>query len=390
MIYTILFWTLVFALIFLIATSVVLIRNRFELTAIKNEFIEDESEPKISVCIPARNEENNIDTLLNSLIHQEYSNYDIHVLDDQSIDRTTDIVQSFISENPHLKLHYGSDKPSDWLGKPWACHQLSKVSDGEYLLFLDADTVAESSLLKNTAAAFKHYQVQMVTVWPRQILFTFWEKSVIPLIYYALVTLLPSIYTYRDPRWMPNFLKSFFNTSFTAACGQCLAIEREAYQKMGGHQSVKDEVVEDVELAKQIKKCGYRMRMFHGVGAISCRMYISEKEMFAGFRKNFFIGFNRSLLLFISAALLHIVVFIIPFITLIYSLIMLNTVLFFLSIACISLILFHRLILSIWFEWDPIYAFTHPIAVLWFQRLGLITLLDHWMGKKSSWKGRKV
>lgn len=390
MIYTLLFWILVFALLFLIATSVVLIRNRYELTAIKSEIIEGNSEPKISVCIPARNEENNIGTLLKSLVQQEYSNYDIHVLDDQSTDHTIEIVQSFINDHPRLSLHIGSDKPSDWLGKPWACHQLSKLSDGKYLLFLDADTIAEPTLLNNTAAAFKRHQLQMLTVWPRQILLSFWEKSVIPLVYYALVTLLPSIYTFRNPRWMPNVLSSFFNTSFAAACGQCIAFERESYLTMGGHQSVKNKVVEDVELAKQVKKSGFRMRMFQGVGAISCRMYNNEEEMFTGFRKNFFIGFNHSYTLFTVAALLHLVVFIFPFITLIYSVAIMNTVLFFLSIASISLILLHRLILSIWFRWDPLYSFTHPIAVLWFQRLGFRSLLDQWSGKKSIWKGRNV
>tara|TARA_R100001143_G_C3361367_1_gene137136 strand:+ start:79018 stop:80190 length:1173 start_codon:yes stop_codon:yes gene_type:complete len=390
MIYAILYWILVFALIFLIATSIILIRNRFELSAIINEYGETESEPKISVCIPARNEEKNIESLLNSLIHQEYSNYDIHVLDDQSTDKTSEIVQNFISNHSTLKLHQGSEKPDEWLGKPWACHQLGNLADGKYLLFLDADTVADPALLNHIANAFNRHQIEMITVWPRQILLSFWEKSVIPLIYYALVTLLPSIYTYRKPRWMPKFLTPHFETSFAAACGQCIAFERETYHKIGGHQSVKDKVVEDVELAKQVKKSGYRMRMFHGVGAISCRMYNSEKEMFSGFRKNFFIGFNRSLLLFTIAAILHLAVFFLPFIIFIYSLIELNTALFFLSSACISIILIHRLILSIWFKWDPIYGFTHPVAVLWFQRLGVITLIDHWQGNKSSWKGRNI
>lgn len=386
--YTVLFWILIFALTYLIATSVVLIRNRFDLTAIKSEFTENE--PKISVCIPARNEEKNIGALLKSLVHQQYSNYDIHVLDDQSTDQTADIVQLVANENQHLKLHRGSEKPSDWLGKPWACHQLSRLSDGQYLLFLDADTVAESTLLRNTASAFDRYKVQMVTVWPKQILLTFWEKSVIPLIYYALVTLLPSIYTFRNPRWMPKILIPYFNTAFAAACGQCIAFERESYQKMGGHESVKNKVVEDVELAKHVKNSGFSMRMFHGVGAISCRMYSNEKEMFSGFRKNFFIGFNRSLPLFTIAAILHIAVFLLPFITLIYSLIIMNAALFFLSTACVSLIFIHRLFLSNWFDWDPIYAFTHPVAVIWFQRLGFISILDHWMGNKNSWKGRNL
>ena len=390
MFYSITLWILIFALTYLIATSFILIRNRLELTALKSEHNENNNKPKISVCIPARNEEKNIGTLLNSLVDQQYSTYDIHVLDDQSTDQTGEIVQSFIEQHHYIKLHKGLEKPDDWLGKPWACHQLSNYANGRYLLFLDADTVVDTSFLTNIAATFQRHDIQMVTVWPRQILVTFWEKSVIPLIYYALVTLLPSIYVFRDPRWMPKFLTTYFRTSFAAACGQCIAFEKEAYTDIGGHQAVKDRVVEDVEMAKQVKRCGYRMRMFHGVGSISCRMYQNENEMLAGFRKNFFPGFNHSQLLFICAATLHIIVFIMPIITLITSIVLFNAVLFFLSVACISLILIHRLILSVWFEWDPIYSFTHPIAVLWFQRLGIISLTDYWLGKKNEWKGRKL
>lgn len=390
MVYYIIYWILVFALIYLIVTSTILIRNRFNLTSLRSEIPSNYSEPKISVCIPARNEENNIGLLLKSLLNQNYSNYDIHVLDDQSTDRTEEIVQSFINKNPTVNLHKGVEKPPNWLGKPWACMQLSEFSTGDIMLFLDADTIAESTLLQNTASAFENNDVEMITVWPKQILNTFWEKSVIPLVYYTLVTLLPSIYTFRDPRWMPKFLSIHFKSAFAAACGQCIAFKSDAYRQIGGHQSVKDKIVEDVELAKMVKKSGFRMRMFHGVGSISCRMYKSEAEMFAGFRKNFFIGFNRSQPIFITAAILHIIVFIIPFITLIYSLILLNSLFFFLSIASVSLILIHRLILSIWFEWDPIYSFTHPVGVLWFQRLGIISLTDHWLGKKSNWKGRKL
>lgn len=379
-----------FALIYLIATSFVLIRNRFDLTALKSETSANDHTPKISVCIPARNEEKNIENLLNSLLNQQYSNYDIHVLDDQSTDQTAEIVKAFVEQYPQVKLHRGAVRPSEWLGKSWACHQLSKCANGQFLLFLDADTIADSSLISDTVAAFEKYDIQMLTVWPRQILITFWEKSVIPLIYYALVTLLPAIYVFRDPNWMPEFLIPTFSTAFSAACGQCIAFDRETYGKIGGHHSVKDKIVEDVELAKQVKRSGFRMRMFHGVGSISCRMYYNEEEMLAGFRKNFFAGFNRSQLLFIFAAILHMVVFLLPFITIMISLIQLDAVLFFLSIACISLILIHRLILSVWFKWDPFYAFTHPIAVLWFQRLGIISLTDYWLGKKSDWKGRKL
>ncbi len=381
---------LVFALIYLLATSAVLLRNRFELTALR--FSEtDEAQPKISVCIPARNEEHNIGLLLKSLIQQEYKNFEVLVLDDHSEDQTADIVQNFASENPGFRqLHTGAEKPENWLGKPWACHQLGQLASGELLLFLDADTTLHPQTLTRITASFRHDGLDMLTVWPQQRLGTFWEKTVIPLVYYALVTLLPAIYVYRDPRWMPKYFRKKFRTAFSAACGQCIAFNRDAYDAIGGHSSVKNKIVEDVELAKMIKKAGFRIRMYHGVGSVMCRMYEKEKEMFNGFRKNFLAGFGYSIPLFLLAAILHLIVFVLPFIVLPVAWYHIYERLFFLSASSIGIILMHRLILSVWFRWDPVYAFTHPIGVLWFQRLGIRSLIDYFSGTKPDWKGRKV
>lgn len=390
---TTLLWLLCFAMIYLIFTSFILIRNRFELTPILNENSDDlnNSKVKISVCIPARNEEVNIGRLLDSIVTQKYNHFDVHVLDDQSEDRTFEIVQAYHDQYPDLiHLHRGEKKPSDWMGKPWACQQLGNYAKGQILLFLDADTTLEPNLISSVSAAFRNYDIQMLTVWPEQILGTFWEKCVIPLVYYALVTILPSIYVYRNPRWMPNWAALKLRNSFAAACGQCIAIKNKTYIAMGGHGSVKNRIVEDVELARVLKSNGFNMRMFHGVNSISCRMYLNEKEMFNGFRKNFFTGFNHSLILFIIAAVIHLIVFILPYLTLFYSLTTGYGALFYLSIGSIGLVLLHRLILALWFKWDPIYAFTHPLGVLWFQRLGLVSLMDLILGKKKEWKGRTL
>lgn len=391
----ILHWLLLVALGYLIVTSFILIRNRFELTSISDE---TDSEPsdidqakKISVCIPARNEENNIGNLLESLATQDYGHYDILVLDDQSEDRTTEIVQDFIYQNPNLcKLIKGVEKPDDWLGKPWACQQLGKIADGEIFLFLDADTTLQKNTLKKIAAAFNNHQVQMLTVWPQQITITFWEKVIIPMVYYSLVTLLPSIYVFRKPRWMPESVHNHFKTIFAASCGQCLAFQKDAYQHINGHESVKSEIVEDVEIAREIKRHDFKLRMFSGVDTINCRMYLNEKEIFEGFRKNFLPGFRNSVPLFLLSAFLHLIVYIIPFIALIYSVLIVHPTLFFLSAASVIFILLHRLILSVWFRWDPIYAFTHPIGVAWFQRLGIRSLIDKFTGNPKSWKGRSI
>jgi chlorobactene glucosyltransferase len=388
---TILTWLLFFALFYLLITSVILLRNRFDLTSLPVSDMYDPGKTSISVCIPARNEEHNIGKLLQSIVNQDWPYYDIHILDDHSEDKTFQVAQSFQKQYPEkMYLIKGKEKPKNWLGKPWACQQLGRACSGEIVLFLDADTELYPQTLTAVAAAFEKYQTDMITVWPQQKTETFWEKTIIPLVYYALVTLLPAIYVHRNPKWMPSFLTKKFKALFAAACGQCIAFRREAYQKIGRHESVKASIVEDVELAKIVKKSGLKMRMFHGAGTVSCRMYQNEEEIFEGLRKNFLAGFNNSLPRFILAMIVHLVVFILPFFSVLYSVFAGHATLFFLSAGCIGLILLHRLILAIWFRWDPLYSFTHPIGVLWFQRLGIVKLVDHFTRKKVEWKGRKV
>lgn len=390
MLETSLFWLLSLALIYLLFTSVIFIRNRYELIPLVN-YNEQKSKAKISVCIPARNEEKTISNLISSLLVQTDMNFDIHVLDDESEDQTPQILRSYKKKAPKkLYIHSGKPKPEDWYGKPWACHQLGEAADGEILLFLDADTQLKPTAVRNIRNSIEYYHLDMLTVWPQQILESFWEKVVIPLIYYGLNTILPVIYVYRKPRWMPQFFYNNFTSNFAAANGQCIAFTKQAYQKIGGHSSVKKEIVEDVKLAKQAKNHDLKLRMFSGVDSVSCRMYTSHSEMFNGLRKNFLAGFDNSILLFVAAAVLHLIVFIVPYAGLIWALINGDAALFFLALSSITLTLLHRLILSSWFYWDPIYAFTHPLGVFWFQWLGLVKLYDFFTGSKTLWKGRNV
>lgn len=388
---TTLTWLLLFGAVYLIFTSFILIRNRKDLTVLELSKTGEIMNKKISVCVPARNEEKNISTLLDSLIKQEYNNFEIHVLDDRSEDSTAEIVENYIQKSPgRITLHSGMPKPDGWLGKPWACHQLSEFATGESLLFLDADTALHQETLQRIANSFNTYNLDMCTVWPRQKLGSAMENMVIPLIYYSLVTLLPAIYVYRDPKWLPKLLRKQLRPAFAAANGQCIAITRKAYEIAGGHESVKNQVVEDVELAKIVKSRGLTLRMFNGVDSVSCRMYQSAGEMFSGLRKNFLAGFNHSLTKFVVAAILHLIVFIIPFFTFIYSFFIGNSAILFLSVISISVILLHRLWISNWFAWNPLYAFTHPVGVAWFQVLGVVKIIDHVFQRKSDWKGRKV
>lgn len=388
---TLLFWLLAFALFYLLITTLIFIRNRTALTPLVRSASEDKTGRKISVCIPARNEESNLAALLDSLLKQDHTDFHIWLLDDHSEDRTRDIAESF-QEKHHgmMTILSGEPKPDKWLGKPWACQQLADAADGDILLFLDADTVVLPGMLAATENSFEHYGLDMLTVWPRQIMKSFWENSVIPLIYYALTSALPAIYAYRKPRWMPQFIYNTQAEQFAAANGQCIAFTRECYNAIGGHKSVRREVVEDVELAKQVKRKKFVMRMFQGVGSVECRMYSSHGELFSGLRKNFLAGFGNSLFLFIGAALLHLVVFLLPWPALVYGYLTYNSAIVYFSLTSIGITLLHRLVLAGWFKWDPIYAITHPIGVIWFQILGAVKIADRLTRRKISWKGRDV
>lgn len=378
----------------LLGTTVILLMNRSDFTPLlsADRHAFSEAPPLVSLCIPARNEENTIEKCIKSALRQTYPGVEILILDDGSTDRTPELLNRMAIDHPgRFTLLEGKPKPEGWLGKPWACQQLAEAASGDILLFLDADTRLEKDAVAQTVRTMGHDVIQLLTVWPMQQLESFWEKAVIPLVYYALLTLLPARYVYRKPAWLPAFLWKRFRTKFAAACGQFMAFKSETYFEIGGHQSVKDRVVEDVELAKQIKKHGHSMRMYHGGGTVSCRMYESAGDLFEGFRKNFLAGFGYNITYFVAAGLLHLAVYVLPFMMLLLALLLTMPPLWIgLSAASVTLILLHRIILARWYGWSLLYVVTHPAGVLWFQWLGITVLRDRLSGRSAQWKGRPV
>ena len=141
------------ALFFMLITSLVLARNRFEFKSINAPGKRLASyTPKVSICIPARNEENVIQRCVESVLNQDYDNFEVCVLDDNSEDKTLSILNNLELTTNKLSVIHGSPKPDDWLGKPWACHQLANKSDGEILIFVDADVWMEPFVISKTVA----------------------------------------------------------------------------------------------------------------------------------------------------------------------------------------------------------------------------------------------
>ncbi|RNC85402.1 MAG: glycosyltransferase [Balneola sp.] len=381
-------YILYFALAYLIITSIVLIRNLFEFKSLVSiDSKNSSSEALVSICIPARNEEEVIEKCITSVLKQDYPSFEVLVLDDNSTDQTSSIISgiaSFVSNLTHIR---GNPKPDDWLGKPWACHQLSEAANGDILIFIDADVWLEKEAVSKAVHALQEKDV--VTVWPQQRLGSFWENMIVPLVYFTLYTLLPAIYVEQNPKWMPSFMAERLNKKFAAACGQFIAFHKRSYQEIGGHEVVKKEVVEDVELARLIKRKELSLQMFDGIDTVYCKMYSSHKEIWNGFKKNFLAGFGNFFEFFFMWAI-HTVVFIVPWITLCYAILSgANSILILSSIVIASQYL-QRTILNYKYGWSFITGFLHPLSVLWFHALAVVLIVDKLSGRKAIWKGREV
>lgn len=256
---------------------------------------------KISVLIPARNEENNIGDCLDSIASQDYSNYEIIVLDDNSNDSTAQIVQEYSRNNPRIKLINGEPLPDGWLGKNWACMQLSRKATGDILLFIDADVRLNNDAIKYSIKIFQYNKIKMLSVFPSQLITSLGTQLIIPMMNWILITFLPLKKVYSSK-----------NNSFVAANGQFIMIDKNTYESFGGHESVKHEIVEDMAIAKKVKGNGSKIITALGGQEIFCKMYDSFVESINGFSKNFFPGFKMSGFFFVMMLLLFQFIFLLP------------------------------------------------------------------------------
>lgn len=257
--------------------------------------------PLVSVLIPARNEENNIAACIYSVLDQSYRNIEVIVLDDNSTDRTFEIAAETFSGNDRVKIFRGGELPEGWLGKNRACHQLAGYARGDYFLFIDADVRLGSGAIESAVSVITKNSLSLLSVFPTQLMNNPGEKLVVPLMNWLLLSFLP----------LPLVHKSR-SKSFAAANGQFMFFERNAYFSIGGHEKVKDKIVEDMELAREIKKSGLKMMTGLGGNSVFCGMYSSFSDAFMGFAKNFFPGFSVPSALFIILIMMLFLLFTFP------------------------------------------------------------------------------
>lgn len=387
------FYLTLAVLAYLLMTTALVLRNSrdFRVLLPPWERFPDKAPPLVSICIPARNEADTIERCVRSALGQDYPRLEVLVLDDHSEDHTPALLEELRRGHPdRLSLLDGRALPRGWHGKNWACAQLADAASGDILLFIDADTHLSKDTVARTVRTMARRTLDMITLWPQQVMDHFWARRVIPVIYHALLAHLPVRYVRRDPRWLPRFLRPFFRSFFAAACGQFLAFQREAYEAVGGHASVRGEIVEDLALARRIKRENYTLEMFNGSDVVACRMYAGHRQMWEGFRKNFLAGFGGSSILFAVAALWNAAAWVLPWGGLAWGLMGGGPALALASAAALTLAMLQRLAVARLYGWGRAGAATHALGVLWFEALAARVLADRLTGRPPRWKGRDL
>ena len=260
-----------------------------------------EKSPLISVIIPARNEERNIRRCVEALFSQSYSNFELIVVDDRSSDETGEILSQLQRLDTRLHLVVGQEMPPGWAGKPHALVQGVNMAQGEWLCFMDADTFAGDDLLASTYKKAIEQNADMLSILTEQELVTFWEKTILPLVFLGLSFGFPP-QRVNDP-CKPDAISN----------GQFILVKRRVYDAIGGHAAVKDRVDEDKSLAILVKRAGFRLLLADGRKLARTRMYTSLPEMWEGWTKNIYLGLADRLGLLLFGAFLGLVVsFLLP------------------------------------------------------------------------------
>jgi len=279
-------------LLFLLGLGIIVwVHSQYQMDIVVTPAEAPASAPLISICVPARDEEQNIRRCVESLLAQTYPNFEIIVLDDRSTDSTPRILEELLQTTKvattwqprsddfsRLRVIHGSDLPAGWAGKPHALTQASASARGDWLCFVDADTFAAPEALASCYIKAIETKADMFTIMTFQELDSFWEKVLMPLVLTAMsVGFSPR--KVNDPKRRD-----------AVANGQFILIRRAVYDAVGGHERIKDQIVEDKALSEQVKWNGYRLVIADGYEMARTRMYTSLPQMWEGWTKNIYLG----------------------------------------------------------------------------------------------------
>ena len=282
--------------------------------------------PRVSVILPARNEENFISRCLETLSAQDYKDFEIIAIDDSSEDKTGEIIEKFAKQDSKIVHVSAREKPENWMGKNWACMEGFKKVTGSLLLFTDADTKFEKNVITLTVSHLQSEELDALTVIPRLRCIDRITKITLPM----LSTFLHSRYSALNVNNPKKKVGYFFGSFFM--------IKKQVYEEIGTHERVKQEIVEDGALGKITKESGYALKMVRGEHLIEALYSRSSKEMWNGLKRLMVPLYhqNASWAIGVFFAVLFILFIPIPFLA--YSIISFDSSLSFTTLLIASII----------------------------------------------------
>jgi chlorobactene glucosyltransferase len=254
--------------------------------------------PRVSVLVPARDEEDNIGRCLDSLLSQTYKDYEIVVYDDMSSDTTWGIISGYAARNHRVRAVRGTHLPEGWFGKPHAMQRLADCATGDFFLFTDADTVHGPHSVSWAVTNAISHRADAVSGYPRQTTRSFGEVAVLSNIYLNSVLFMPL--------WLIPVIKLPFASHIF---GQYIMFRASVFKSIGGYASVRHQISEDVYIGRELKKRGHRLVFLDAKKHVSCRMYRGFHDAVEGIAKNIYDFFEKhvasilALTVFISGGL---------------------------------------------------------------------------------------
>lgn len=254
--------------------------------------------PFVSVIVPARNEGSKVGRCLESLARQDYPHYEVIAVDDRSDDDTGAVIKKYADKYPHVQYVKGRETPAGWLGKCYALIQAYERSRGQWIIFTDADTCHTPQSLRYALSYAVTNRSELISFMPLQELGSFWERTVMPVLLGSFLC--------GDP-W--NTLNEHTNER-AYAYGQYILVRRDVYDAVGGHQSVFDQILDDISLARVLKAHGYHITSADGQLLYRVRMYTDLKSLWQGWTKNLYaliecrLSFLVTVILLLNAGLM--------------------------------------------------------------------------------------
>jgi len=312
----------------------------------------------VDILVPMRNEEENVEACLKSLLNSELLNSaKIHALDDGSTDQTSKLIEQF-----NVNKLTGTPLPVGWLGKNWACHNLAKASSGEYLVFVDADVRLHPYAIASAITKMNTLKWDYISPYPKQITGSLIEKLIQPLLQWSWIASVPLRIAEKYP-----------NRSMTIANGQFLILKRSAYQSAGGHAAIAEEVLDDLELARLMVAKGFKGGVAEGSSVASCRMYKNSSELIDGYTKSLWKAFGGTTGSIFALFLLAITG-IIPYLS---------------FGAPVVFIFLSRTLSALKTKSNPVFAILHPIAIIVLLYLIVLSSIRKSRGTLQ-WRGRAI